>query len=391
MPTSLYLHIPFCRHRCAYCDFNTYAGLERLMEPYLAALEREVRSFAGRLDDEVGTVFFGGGTPSLVPVRQLAQILTAVRKTFAFAPGTEITLEANPGTVSPEYLADLRSAGVDRLSMGMQSASPDDLRVLEREHDYFDVVNAVRWARQGGFENINLDLIFGLPYQSLQSWRRTLELAAGLSPDHLSVYNLILEHGTPMNAWVARGLLPAPDDDLAADMYEHARDRLADLGYEQYEISNWARRDGDGKLLACRHNLQYWRSLPYLGLGAGAHGYAGGVRTVNVRAPQAYIERMSGQDGRPFPRGAATVNAAEVERADEMGEMMMMGLRLVREGIAEPVFRSRFGVGIAETFQEETGKLVRQGLLEWSGDALRLTSRGVLLGNRVFMEFIPSS
>jgi len=361
------------------------------MEPYLAALEREVRSFAGRLDDEVGTVFFGGGTPSLVPVRQLAQILTAVRKTFAFAPGTEITLEANPGTVSPEYLADLRSAGVDRLSMGMQSASPDDLRVLEREHDYFDVVNAVRWARQGGFENINLDLIFGLPYQSLQSWRRTLELAAGLSPDHLSVYNLILEHGTPMNAWVARGLLPAPDDDLAADMYEHARDRLADLGYEQYEISNWARRDGDGKLLACRHNLQYWRSLPYLGLGAGAHGYAGGVRTVNVRAPQAYIERMSGQDGRPFPRGAATVNAAEVERADEMGEMMMMGLRLVREGIAEPVFRSRFGVGIAETFQEETGKLVRQGLLEWSGDALRLTSRGVLLGNRVFMEFIPSS
>jgi oxygen-independent coproporphyrinogen-3 oxidase len=390
MPTSLYLHIPFCRHRCAYCDFNTYAGLESLMDPYMAALEREVRSFAGRLDDEVGTVFFGGGTPSLVPVRQLAQILTAVHETFFLAPGAEISLEANPGTVSPEYLADLRAAGVDRLSMGMQSASPDDLRVLEREHDYFDVVNAVRWARQGGFKNINLDLIFGLPYQSLQSWQQTLELAAGLGPDHLSVYNLILEHGTPMNAWVARGLLPAPDDDLAADMYEHARDRLADLGYEQYEISNWARRDGAGTLLACRHNLQYWRSLPYLGLGAGAHGYAGGVRTVNVRAPQAYIDRMSGQDGRPFPRGVATVNAAEVERADEMGEMMMMGLRLVREGVAEPVFRSRFGVGIAETFQDETGTLVRQGLLEWSGDTLRLTSRGVLLGNRVFMEFIPS-
>jgi oxygen-independent coproporphyrinogen-3 oxidase len=354
----------------------------------MAALEREIRSFKGKLDDKVGTVFFGGGTPSLVPVRTLAGILTAIRETFDIEPEVEITLEANPGTVSAEYLADLRAAGVDRLSMGMQSASPDDLRVLEREHDYFDVVHAVRWARLAGFDNINLDLIFGLPYQSLESWQRTLELAAGLNPEHLSVYNLILEHGTPMNAWVERGLLPAPDDDLAADMYEHTRDRLPELGYAQYEISNWARTDGAGELLACRHNLQYWRNGPYLGLGAGAHGFAGGFRTVNVRAPGAYIERISGDESYLFPRTAATVNAAPVDRKDAMGETMMMGLRLVREGISNLEFKHRFGVGIAEAYPDQLHSLGRLGLLEWAGDALRLTDRGVLLGNRVFREFV---
>lgn len=354
----------------------------------MAALEREIRAFEGKLDDKIGTVFFGGGTPSLVPVRTLAGILKAIRETFELDTDLEITLEANPGTVSAGYLAGLRAAGVDRLSMGMQSASPDDLRVLEREHDYFDVAHAVTWARLAGFVNLNLDLIFGLPYQTLESWQRTLELAAGLKPEHLSVYNLILEHGTPMNAWVERGLLPAPDDDLAADMYEHTRARLPELGYEQYEISNWACADGSGELLACRHNLQYWRSGPYLGLGAGAHGFAGGFRTVNVRAPGAYIERMSGDDGRPFPHTAATVNAAPVDRADAMGETMMMGLRLVREGVADAGFRQRFGVGIREAFPERIEMLLRQGLLEWAGAALRLTDRGVLLGNRVFREFV---
>jgi oxygen-independent coproporphyrinogen-3 oxidase len=388
MPTSLYLHIPFCRHRCAYCDFNTYAGLDHLMAGYMAALEREIRSFRGKLDDPVGTIFFGGGTPSLVPVAALGRMLNAIRETFDLTPDAEISLEANPGTVSPEYLAELRRAGFDRLSMGMQSASPDDLRILEREHDYFDVVQAVQWARRAGFDNLNLDLIFGLPYQAYQSWVQTLELAAGLKPEHLSVYNLILELGTPMNAWVERGLLPIPDDDLAAEMYEHAQHRLAELGYEQYEISNWARRDGSGTLLACRHNLQYWRNRPYLGLGAGAHGYAGGIRTVNVRAPLAYIDRMAGENGRPFPRTAATVNASPVEEVEAMGETMMMGLRLVREGVSDSGFKERFGVGITETFPEQTKTLVRQDLLEWNGDALRLTDRGVLLGNRVFREFI---
>ena len=389
MSTSLYLHIPFCRHRCAYCDFNTYAGLDNLVAPYMAALEREVRSFDGRFSDEVGTVFFGGGTPSLVPIEQLVRTLKAIQETFDLALDVEITLEANPGTVSPEYLGALRETGVNRLSMGMQSASPDDLRVLEREHDYFDVVNAVQWARQAGFDNLNLDLIFGLPYQTLPGWQRSLELAAGLHPDHLSIYNLILEHGTPMNAWVERGLLPSPDDDLAAEMYEHTQARLAALDYLQYEISNWARRENRvGNPLSCRHNLQYWHNRPYLGLGAGAHGFAGGLRTVNVRAPQAYIERMSGDDDRRFPFTAATINATPIDRTQEMEETMMMGLRLVREGISQAGFATRFGVGIAEAFPGKAENLVSQGLLEWSGDTLRLTERGVLLGNRVFMEFV---
>jgi oxygen-independent coproporphyrinogen-3 oxidase len=171
-------------------------------------------------------------------------------------------------------------------------------------------------------------------------------------------------------------------------MYEHAQVRLAELAYEQYEISNWARRDAGRSLLACRHNLQYWHNLPYLGFGAGAHGFAGGVRTFNVRAPAAYIERLSGEDRRPYPRTAATVNATPIERADEMGETMMMGLRLVREGVSRAGFAERFGTEIAAAFPAETEKLVRQGLLEWAGDALRLTERGVLLGNRVFMEFV---
>ena len=234
MDHALYIHIPFCRHRCAYCDFNTYAGLDELIEPYMRALSREIRSFAGRMDGRIATIFLGGGTPSLVHPALLSAMFDAIRETFSLAPQAEVTLEANPGTVDQGYLDDIRRLGVNRLSMGMQSASPGDLRILERIHDFFDVAEAVRFARRAGFDNLNLDPIFGLPYQSLESWKRTLELAIGLQPDHFSVYNLILEHGTPMKAWVGRGLLPLPDEDLAADMYEYTQQRLAAAGFAQY-------------------------------------------------------------------------------------------------------------------------------------------------------------
>ena len=395
-PYSLYLHIPFCRHRCAYCDFNTYAGLESLIGNYTRALCREIEHAAEGFPALAGvhTLFFGGGTPSLLPLFALEQILTTLRAGFALPDDAEITLEANPGTVSLDYLRGLRALGINRLSMGMQSADPNDLRILEREHNFFDVVNAVKWARQAGFENLNLDLIFGLPYQSFESWKHTLDLAVGLHPDHLSVYSLILEHGTPMNAWVERGLLPMPEDDLAASMYEWTMERLPRDGYEQYEISNWARRDAYGQVMACHHNLQYWYNQPYLGLGAGAHGFAGGVRTANVRAPRAYIERLTysaqrkSKKERKFPRTPATVNVTPIDRMTEMQETMMVGLRLVEEGVSAEAFEARFGEKAEAVFEKELRKLVGNGLLEWAGERVRLTKRGRMVGNQVFMLFV---
>lgn len=399
-PYSLYLHIPFCRHRCAYCDFNTYDRLEALIPGYVQALCGELRylgqSAGSRLP--VHTLFFGGGTPSLLPVDELGSILEAVRESFALLPDSEITLEANPGTLSLEYLQALRGLGANRLSLGMQSAQPGELLLLERQHGYQDVRQSVQWARQAGFDNLNLDLIFGLPEQSLESWQESLELALALAPEHLSLYALSLEHGTPMRSWYERGLLPEPDPDLAAEMYEYASQRLAGEGFVQYEISNWARCDASGQPLACQHNLQYWRLQPYLGFGAGAHGYAHGVHTTNVLAPAAYIQRMrnAGEPGEnsdldSFPRSPANNSAEQPELREQMGEWMMMGLRLTEEGVSAQDFHLRFGHELQAVYRREIERLLRLGLLEWhtqAGERLRLSQRGRLLGNQVFVEFV---
>jgi oxygen-independent coproporphyrinogen-3 oxidase len=392
-PYSIYLHIPFCIHRCAYCDFNTYAGIENLIPAYVQALCREIELDAESAGEKlpVHTVFFGGGTPSLLPAAEIEHILTILELAFDLQPGIEITLEANPGTISLDYWRDLRSLGVNRLSLGMQSGNAEQLRLLERQHGLLDVLQAVDWARRAAFDNLNLDLIFGIPYQTLEMWQETLERALALRPDHLSLYALTLEHGTPMQSWVNRGLLPQPDDDLAADMYEAASQRLAEAGFAQYEISNWARQAGDGNIFSCRHNLQYWRNLPYLGFGAGAHGYASGVRTANVLSPAAYIKRC--QEGYPleFPRTPATLEINPIGRQAEIGETMMMGLRLTREGVSAKSFEKRFGISLDEQFKDQIERLGKLGLLEWgedNRDILRLTPRGRLLGNQVFMEFI---
>jgi oxygen-independent coproporphyrinogen-3 oxidase len=396
---SIYLHIPFCRHRCSYCDFNTYAGLESLIPDYLAGLGLETRmlgeSTGRRLP--VRTIFFGGGTPSLLPVSGLESLLQTLKDFFDLSQVEEITLEANPGTLSLDYLKALRSSGINRLSLGMQSARQEELDLLERQHDFGDVVQAVSWSRRAGFDNVNLDLIFGLPYQTLGDWETNLERALTLSPDHFSLYALTLEHGTPMAHWVERGLLDEPDPDLAAEMYELAACRLSEAGYIQYEISNWARSDRNGGFLACLHNLQYWRNLPYLGMGAGAHGYANGVRTVNVLAPYGYLHRLQrgmGEEGvnvYPFPVTPATMNAQSIDRQTEIGETMMMGLRLTQEGVSASAFRRRFGESLEEVFGDEIRELAAFGLLERAGperDILRLTEQGRLLGNQVFSRFI---
>ncbi|MCC6147263.1 MAG: radical SAM family heme chaperone HemW [Anaerolineaceae bacterium] len=392
---SLYLHIPFCRHRCSYCDFNTTTGLEALIPAYVEALCQEIklvgRAAETRLPAPVHTIFFGGGTPSLLPPEAIAKILGAVRRSFAVLPGVEISLEANPGTVSFDGLQRLRAAGVNRLSFGMQSADPQELVFLERQHDIYDVLRAIEWSRKAGFTNLNLDLIFGLPDQSLERWQRTMEIACSLNPEHFSLYALTVEEGTPLFGWVQRGLTTAPDDDLAAEIYEWTSDFLERAGFEQYEISNWARENDDGELLVCRHNLQYWRSLPYLGFGAAAHGYADGMRTANVTGVGTYIERCMRAQTVEFPAGPALDSLTPLTSQTEMEEMMMVGLRLTREGVQAAGFLKRFGLSLQDAFPAQIHKLIFSGLLEWQGEqktALRLTKRGRLLGNRVFREFV---
>lgn len=395
MDLSLYLHIPFCIHRCAYCDFNTYAGQESLIPAYVDALCREVEFVGQSMPAEdlssaskIHTIFFGGGTPSLLSVEQFASILKSIRYNFDLVAQPEITIEANPGTVSLAQLEKLRSLGINRLSFGVQSANAEELHLLERAHDFFDVIEAVSWARRAGFESINLDLIYGLPEQALSTWQTSIQRALDLSPEHISAYALTLEHGTPFGRWSARGLLPAPDPDLAAEMYEWASLTFEEAGYRQYEISNWSMPGFE-----CNHNLQYWRSLPYLGVGAGAHGYAGGYRYSNVLRIKTYIERLNGPRvaDLPFPMTSATVNHHRQNPQDDISEYMITNLRLTRIGIRAFDFLQRFGRELKDIYPREISELTRQGLLEWAEEnfaCLRLTPRGRLLGNQVFLRFV---
>jgi oxygen-independent coproporphyrinogen-3 oxidase len=399
--------------RCAYCDFNTYAGLDDLMAPYGRALAQEIRSVgaaarAAEPGATVHTVFFGGGTPSLLRLEQYTEIFEALRASFDLTHDAEITVEANPGTVDQAYLDGLRALGVNRLSFGVQSSHPAELKLLDRLHTFDDVVRAVNQVRAAGFDatgyGLNLDLIFAVPHQTLAMWQASVLRVLDLAPEHLSLYALSLENGTPLRAWVYRGLLPMPEPELAADMYTWASETLAAHGYQQYEISNWARdkTDEGGALcvkdeespsasvphFASRHNLQYWRNLPYLGLGAGAHGCADGWRYANVLAPGAYIERMATGGAQPFPFSPARLQSTPQTLADAMNETMMLGLRLVGEGVRADAFKARFGQTLEAAYGRTLRHLQQLQLIEWNEAGVRLTPGGRLLGNRVFREFV---
>jgi oxygen-independent coproporphyrinogen-3 oxidase len=385
---SIYIHVPFCIYRCAYCDFNTYAKQEILLPAYIDALCREIYWLSERAPQRlpVHTIFFGGGTPSLLSTPQFDAILKAVKQNYDLLPQAEISLEANPGTVTLQSLRDLRSLGFNRISLGVQSSHPEELLQLERIHDYYDVINAVTWARLAGFDNLNLDLIFGLPEQSLRRWQETIQLILSLHPKHLSLYGLTLEHGTPFGRWAQRGLLPVPNPDAAADMYEWASEVLEMAGYQQYEISNWAKPGRE-----CLHNLQTWRGKPYLGFGAGAHGCANGMRISNVLRIKTYIEHLQPDrlsEKKPFPLSPATSHQINLSVQDEMQETMLTGLRLTKEGVNAESFLDRFGVQMQDVFAGEIKELIELDLLEWASPILRLTKRGRLLGNRVFIRFV---
>lgn len=400
-PLGLYLHIPFCARKCAYCDFNTYAGMEALFEPFVQALCREI-DLAARAYGErpVDTVFIGGGTPTVLAPGQLRRILRQVRAAFRLRPDAEVTVEANPGSGDRERFAALADEGVNRVSIGSQSFQEDELRFLGRIHGAAEPALAVEAARAAGIARLNLDLIFGLPGQPLQAWERSLEAALALAPEHLSLYSLIVEEGTPLSAWVAEGRVAAPDPDLAADHYALAQERLVAAGYLHYEISNWAKapaagpQPGDWETPpeASRHNLRYWRNQDYLGLGPGAHGAlhqpAGPGRphrlrrAWNLKPVPDYLRRLA--EGR-----LSEEDGEWVEGPSAMGESMMLGLRLLREGLAWADFQALHGVDAREVYAAPLADLTAWGLVEDSGRRLRLSARAVPVGNQVFSRFLP--
>ncbi len=391
MNLAVYVHIPFCRQRCSYCDFNTWAGLDRLIKPYTAALASELCLLEQSPEPwQASTLYFGGGTPSLVPAGLLHDILCAV----PLQDGAEISLEANPGTLTATGLLALRRLGVNRLSLGVQSADDDELRLLGRLHDFSTVVETVRWARAAGFVNQNLDLIYGLPGQNLPGWQHTIDAALALDPAHLSLYALSVEPGTPLARWIARGRMPEPDPDLAADMYDFARERLATAGYQQYEISNWCLPGQE-----CRHNLAYWRNLAYLGFGAGAWGHWPQAQTAwrmrNIAHPQAYLDRLqtphpeAETDPSLPPISPACAEQELIESPLAMAETMFMGLRLTQEGVSRAAFQARFGRDPIEAYARPLADLARAGLVEWDSEAIRLVSDALVIGNEVFAAFLP--
>ena len=363
------------------------------MPAYVDALIEEFRIVNRQSNIEpVYTIYFGGGTPSLLPIQAYEKILYELSHSFSVTRNCEISIEANPGTLSYDYLKGLKALGFNRISLGAQSMQALDLKRLDRIHTIDDIYQSYDSARQAGFTNINLDLIFGLPWQSLQAWEDTLKKAIELKPEHFSLYSLIIEPGTKLFNWYQKGLIALQDQDREGDLFESSMAQLAKAGYEHYEISNWAKID-QRQDFQCRHNLQYWRGRPYLGFGVGAHGYARGVRTANVTGIEAYCNRIASSLNHTydFPKSPANKTSIKLEKITQMKEHMMMGLRLIEEGVTAAKFFELFGCSILDVFEDEITALLDNRLLEWGGresTQLKLTKRGVMLGNQVFMAFV---
>ncbi|MFN0095222.1 MAG: radical SAM family heme chaperone HemW [Dehalococcoidia bacterium] len=375
-PLAVYVHIPFCTVKCGYCDFNAYAGLDSLKTSYRDALLAEIAAWSDVLQGRrVTSISFGGGTPSEVPVRDLAAVIDAIRSRSEVAVDAEVSVEVNPGTLGASAMTELRAAGVDRVSFGVQSFDPTELRLLDRTHSPEAAVAAVSLARDAGFANVSLDLIFGLPGQTVEGWARSLEAALALRPDHVSCYALTIEAGTPFERRVRQGALESPDPDVAAACYELAERELAVAGFRHYEISNWARRHG----FESRHNLVYWQDGDYVGIGAGAHGYLAGRRYENEAHPAAYVARAA--SGAAAPWGSFP----PADGATAMFDWLETRLRLV-EGFEAAAFEARFGRPLDAVVPTALGRAEAAGLLERKGMRLRLTPAGRLLHSEICVE-----
>lgn len=387
---SMYLHIPFCQKRCSYCDFNTFSGLNHLIPIYIQHLRKEISFYGKKFSKElpVKTIFFGGGTPSLIEGKLFKSLLEEIFDNNQVLDNAEISLEANPGTVTLEYLHKLLEIGFNRISFGIQTSNPVYLELLGRIHDHYQAIQAIQWAKQAGFSNINLDLIYGLPGQTIDDWKKTLENGLNLNTQHISLYALGIEENTPLYDWVDKGMVENPDSDLAAEMYELADQLLIQNGFECYEISNYYKIDKKTDY-RCQHNLQYWRNQPYLGFGAGAHGFSNGLRYENVNEIMEYINLQKDASLSTALKSPVAKILTEVDPFTAMQETMMVGLRLVSEGVSISEFSKRFSASPMEIFANEINFLIKNQLLEIvDGDIIRLTKDARLLGNQVFMQFV---
>ncbi|MEU4572869.1 radical SAM family heme chaperone HemW [Nonomuraea sp. NPDC023979] len=377
-PFGFYVHVPFCVTRCGYCDFNTYTAAElgpgASRADYAATVVEEIRLARRVLGDAelpVETVFFGGGTPTLLPAEDLSRILAAIGAEFGLAPGAEVTTEANPESVDPKYLERLREGGFNRVSFGMQSARDHVLRVLDRQHTPGRAGQAVLEARKAGFDHVNLDLIYSTPGESDDDWRASLAAAVEAEPDHVSAYSLIVEDGTRLAARIRRGELPMPDDDVAADRYVIADEMLAEAGFRWYEVSNWATSDE----ARCRHNLLYWTGGDWWAAGPGAHSHVGGTRWWNVKHPAPYAQRLA--------EGLSPAHAREeLTGEDRATERLMLELRLAS---GYPL------ADVPPTGRTQVAAALADGLLEpeaFKAGRMVLTLRGRLLADALVRDIL---
>ncbi|MBD2844474.1 oxygen-independent coproporphyrinogen III oxidase [Paenibacillus sp. IB182496] len=376
-PHALYIHIPFCTNKCFYCDFNSFVLKGQPVDAYLTALEREMAMTVAAVPPErIDSVFVGGGTPTVLTPPQMERFLAAVRRHFPITAETEFSMEANPGTTDPDKLAAMREGGVNRISFGVQSFDNGLLERIGRIHDVDDVYRSLDNARAAGFDNLSIDLMFGLPGQTTKALADSVDRALALDLPHYSLYSLKVEENTLFHTLYERNELPLPAEEEELEMYGYIMRRLKDAGRRQYEISNFA-LPGRESL----HNITYWRNAPYYGIGAGAHGYIGRERHVNVKGVQPYID--AAQAGLPRLEGHA------VSQEEAMEDFMMVGLRLL-DGVREADFRRQFGIGYMDAFGTVIERLTRDGLLEPvdGGTGHRLSVRGIPLGNEVFGAFI---
>ena len=387
-PLGLYIHVPFCTVKCSYCDFNSYAGIDNLQSEWESAALTELSLWGSRLRGrEISTVFIGGGTPSLLPGESIQRLLDTIRSQMRLSEDAEVTLEANPESVAPERLSQYRAAGVNRISMGVQSTNASELAFLDRIHSADRAQQAFAEIRAAGFDNVNLDLIYGLPEQSLATWQSTLDQVlswCGDGPDHISCYALTVEEETPLAARVSDGRVVEADPDHVAELADWTSARLSGAGYEQYETSNYARHG-----LKCRHNLIYWRNQEYAAIGPGAHGFIDGTRFNVVRSPRAYIDRLRTADvstlgplGLPSP---AIVEAERVDALDNLIDTLTSGLRLT-EGIDESSLPDGY-----DQLRPTLDWAVEHGLAQRRDGRLCLTARGHAVANEIFVRVIQAA
>jgi oxygen-independent coproporphyrinogen-3 oxidase len=382
LKVALYLHFPFCLQKCRYCSFNSLPICQivsceerrKLIERYLNALEKEISYYAVH-KWELSSIYCGGGTPTVLNADSISRVLSCCSRHFHWSDDIEITVEANPGTVTLNKLKDLKKAGVNRLSLGAQSFHPEELKLLGRTHQAGEIIESYETARDAGFDNINLDLIYALPGQSLASWSDTLKEALRLSPEHLSVYCLSLEGDTPLAKDIEEGELEPSSEDMQIAMWEKTASSMAEAGYVRYEISNYAKPGWE-----CRHNITYWENRPYLGVGAGAHGYLEKLRYADESDLQIYMNRV---EGGAFPR----VFEEKQSDIDELVCTIIMGLRLTK-GLSRKCFAMRFGRSFEDFYGKELSLLVDEGLMGVSEDAIFLTDGGRLLANYVLSHFV---